>query len=72
MRASKFFGLFESLSKNASSSSMNKNLFLSDAEKSSIIENLGEENFNIHWNEGKEMKLDEAVSDSFLSYQLII
>lgn len=59
--ALKLLGLIESLSAEGKYRPMNKNLSLKENEKNLILNEIGEENFNTHWNEGCSLKVDEAV-----------
>lgn len=59
--AIKLLGLIESLSAEGKYRPMNKNLSLKDEEKTKIQNEIGEENFYIHWNEGCNLKTEEAI-----------
>lgn len=60
-QALKLFGFSESLLKDGKLKYLNKSPIFSDEEKHKILENIGEEKFNMYRDEGKAMNLDEAI-----------
>lgn len=62
IHVTKLSGFIESYMKDGKHKPLNKSLSLSDEDKNIILNELGKEKFNTYWDEGKEMKINEAVS----------
>lgn len=70
IQAVKFYGLIEHLSSSSKYKSVRKSLILNEDDKQKIKNEIGEENFDQYWNEGKSLNAGEAALDFISGFKV--
>ena len=70
IQAVRLYGLMEFLSASSKYKSINKNLILKEEDRQILMNELGEDNFNKNWNEGKNLNVHDIVSETISKFKV--